>query len=73
MVVCRPARADGATVYVKFGERSVSSTKPVISWSSKPVGIDAVCFKSVTGERKRTFYVRDDGLHVVDGLRLFIK
>lgn len=65
--------ADGATVYVKLGERGVSSTRPIISWDSKPEGIDAVSFKSATGERTRTFCVRDDGLHAVDGLRLFIR
>ena len=56
------------TVNIKLGTRSVSRRTPIISWTSKPDGINTVKFKSATGERQRSFVVKDDGLYALSGL-----
>ena len=65
--------ADATMVKIKLGERNVSSVTPIISWSSEPNGIDAVKFKSVEGERKRTFVKKDNGLYAVNGFLLIVR
>ncbi len=67
--------ADATTVKIKLGERSVSSQTPIISWDPtfKPSGIDTVKFVSETGERKRTFVTKDDGLYALSGFMIIVK
>ena len=61
------------TVNIKLGERSVSRRTPIISWTSKPDGINTVKFKSATGERKRSFVAQDDGLYALSGMIIIVK
>ena len=61
------------TVNIKLGARSVSRRTPIISWTSKPDGINTVKFKSATGERKRSFVAQDDGLYALSGMMIIVK
>ena len=65
--------ASGADIYVKLGDRRVSSRTPVVSWDSKPQGVDSISFKSATGERSRALVVKDDGLYALSGLTIIVK
>ena len=55
------------TIHVKLGERTVTPDTCLISWSAKPDGIASTRFMNATGDRKRRFVKRDDGLYVVKG------
>jgi len=61
------------TVRMKFGGYGVTSREPVISWASKPAGIDAVKFRSAPGEIARGFVAKDDGLYVVCGFMILVR
>jgi hypothetical protein len=61
------------TIRVKLGERKVTSKTCLISWSSKPDGIDAVRFVNADGERPRRFTARPDGLYSSGGLVLIVR
>ena len=65
--------ATNATVNVALGDRSVSSKVPVISWDSKPEGIDNVKFKCAPTGRKYTFIKKEDGLYAVSCFVIIIK
>jgi hypothetical protein len=61
------------TIRVKLGERKVTSKTCLISWSSKPDGIDAVRFVNADGERPRRFTACPDGLYSSGGLVLIVR
>ena len=65
---------DGATVYVRLGGRRFPGGK-VVSWASGsgPDNADTLKFKSVAGERRCHFAVRDDGLYAQCGFTMIVR
>ena len=63
--------ADGATVYVKLGDRHVKTSVPLITWATKPVYIDDIMF--ATYDRGGKIKVKDDGVYFVSGLMIIVR
>ena len=65
--------AADSTITVRFGSKRASRSTPLVGWSSKPSDIETVRFRSVTGENRRAFVVKDDGLYALSGFVLIVK
>ena len=64
--------ADGATIYVKLGDRrGLSSRTPVIGWTTRPSNLDGITFKCA--ESNITMIKRDDGVYVYPGIVVIIR
>ena len=64
--------AENATVNVKIGERRVSTTTPIMSWTAatKPANIDSVKFVCADENHRYSLAVKSDGLYLLAGLTL---
>ena len=60
--------AESITIYVKLGERDALGK--LISWDSIPSGVN---FVSASGEKERSFLVKDRGLSLPNGLMIFVQ
>ena len=60
--------AESITIYVKLGERDAQGK--LISWDSIPSGVN---FVSASGEKERSFLVKDSGLSLPNGLMIFVQ
>ena len=60
--------AESITIYVKLGERDARGK--LISWDSIPSGVN---FVSASGEKERSFLVKDRGLSLPNGLMIFVQ
>lgn len=60
--------AESITIYVKLGERDAQGK--LISWDSIPSGVN---FVSASGEKERSFLVKDTGLSLPNGLMIFVQ
>ena len=60
--------AESITIYVKLGERDAQGK--LISWDSIPSGVN---FVSASGEKERSFLVKDRGLSLPNGLMIFVQ
>ena len=63
--------AEGATVRIKVGDRCVKSSKPLITWTTKPANIDSIKFAA--GDRSGSIKVKDDGVYLLCGLLIIVK
>ena len=60
--------AESITIYVKLGERDAQGK--LISWDSIPSGVN---FVSASGEKERSFLVKDTGLSLPTGLMIIFQ
>ena len=65
--------ADGATIHVDIGARTIRSTTPVVSWTVAPSNIDGLLFRILVNGKERTPTVGDGGLYLHSGLIIFVK
>ena len=63
--------AEGATVYVKLGNRRVRKSVPLITWTTKPASIGNITFASC--DRCGKIKVMDDGVYLVSGLAIIVR
>ena len=64
--------ANGATIYVKLGDRHrFSSRTPVIIWTTRPSNLDGLTFKRAEGNVK--MIKKDDGVYIQPGLVVIVK
>ena len=62
--------ADGATITIGLGKRTLSSWTKVVSWATAPANCSTLTFK---GERKtQKVQVRDDGVWMIDSSMIII-
>ena len=60
---CSLALAAGATLFIDFGDRAVSSKTPVITWTTAPVGLNGT-ISAIVGGRQRSMTLKADGLYL---------
>ncbi len=68
--------ADGATIFLEFGDRKLRQDEPIIAWNetTKPVNLDSLIFQpSPDFKAKGRFVVREDGVYFESGLFIFIR
>jgi autotransporter-associated beta strand protein len=65
--------AEGATVFIDLGERSIDFDEPVIRWNGLPAGIETVRFKPAPGGRQAGFIKREDGLYAGRSFMILVK
>ncbi len=64
--------ANGATIYVKLGDRHrFSSRTPVIGWTTRPSNLDGLTFKRAEGNVKMV--KRADGVYIQPSLVVIVK
>ncbi len=56
---------DATAIYVKLGDRKVSSKTPIVTWDAKPA--NTVKFKFADEGRTGSLVAKDDGLYVMPG------
>ncbi|MBO4709015.1 MAG: hypothetical protein J5727_04465 [Kiritimatiellae bacterium] len=65
--------ADGATIYIDVGARTIGSVTPVVSWTVAPSNIDGLLFRILIDGNERALAVGDGGLYLHSGLIIFVK
>ncbi len=62
---------DARTIYVKIGDRTVSSKTPIVTWAAKPA--NTVKFKRADEGQSGSLVAKDDGLYLVKGFLIIVK
>ena len=55
--------ADGATIYVTTGSRTIAKRTPVISWTTPPDNLEGLTFMMHEDGVWRNMFVQDDGIY----------
>ena len=63
--------SDARTIYVKIGDRTVSSKTPIVTWDAKPA--NTVKFKRADEGQSGSLVAKDDGLYLMKGFIIFVK
>ena len=67
--------AEGATIRLKLGGRSVSTKRPVVAWSAEnpPASVGSLVFTRGDEDRRYAVTVKDDGVYLNMGFILIVR
>ena len=72
---CTMNLAEGATIRLKLGGRSVSTKRPVVAWSAEqpPASVGSLVFTRGDEDRRYAVTVMDDGVYLNKGFILIVR
>ena len=72
---CTMNLAEGATIRLKLGGRSVSTKRPVVAWSAEnpPASVGSLVFTRGDEDRRYAVTVKDDGVYLNMGFILIVR
>ena len=72
---CTMNLAEGATIRLKLGGRSISTKRPVVAWSAEnpPASVGSLVFTRGDEDRRYAVTVKDDGVYLNIGFTLIVR
>ena len=72
---CTMNLAEGATIRLRIGSRSVSTKRPVVAWSAEnpPASVGSLVFTRGDEDRRYAVTVKDDGVYLNIGFTLIVR
>lgn len=72
---CTMNLAEGATIRLRIGSRSVSTKRPVVAWSAEnpPASVSSLVFTCGDEDRRYAVTVKEDGVYLNKGFILIVR